>query len=110
MFTYRREISSGRAVVVGMLVVRHGGKCTCTGREEMLSVTRGSGVRAFVVAAAAMVKINTYRREGILKLKKICIVVWMAGREVDFDTVTSIPGYPVDRVARYFAFDRDFGF
>ena len=66
--TYRREISSGRAVLVGMLVVRHGGKCICTGREEMLSVTRGSGARAFVVAAAAMVR-NTGRKEGISIMK-----------------------------------------
>ena len=51
-----------------MLVVRHGGKCTCTGREEMLSVTRDSGARAFVVAAAAMVR-NTGRKEGISIMK-----------------------------------------
>ena len=48
--------------------MRHGGKCTCTGREEMLSVTRDSGARAFVVAAAAMVR-NTGRKEGISIMK-----------------------------------------
>jgi hypothetical protein len=53
--------------VVGKLVVRQGGKCTCTGREDMFNVTRFVFCSVIVTSTAMVdvIQINRSNRVDI---------------------------------------------